>query len=320
MSDDNLLHDLRELLAQDEDPDETPKDARRRNLMILGGAAGGILVLVILCVLVYSRLITPRLQAGRQTQAAEEATELAALNPSDTPTPRPPTVTPTPIAPSETPTIAVTETVPATPEPSPSPTVATATPTPTGTPVPSTTPDVLFNEDFEGSGGAWPARSEETYAFGIRNGMFRIFVDTFFVDIWTVRARDYPDVRLEVDLARAAGPEGAYAGLVCRFQNNANYYAFVLDGAGAYRIFRKSGGVSTDLEEAGSSVSVLSGEAINKLRADCVGDTLTLSINGQMLVQVQDDVFENGQVGLVAGTLEDPGVEVFFDNFIIANP
>lgn len=320
MSDDDLFHDLRELLSQDQDEDETPEDARRRNLYIIGGAAGGILIIVVLCIVVYSRMIAPRLEAGRQTQVAEEATQIAALNPSETPTPPPPTSSPTPIAPSETPTPDVAETSTSTPLPSPSPTVPSPTPTVTETPVPTSTPDVLFDENFEGSGGAWPPADEETYQFGIRNGAFRMFVDTFFVDIWTVRGRQYPDVRLEVDLSKAGGPETGYAGLICRFQNNGNYYAFVVDGAGTYRIFRKSGGVSSDLADPVVSAGAALGEAAHRLRADCVGNTLSLYVDGEMLVQVQDEAFENGQVGLLAGTQADPGLEVFFDNLIIANP
>ncbi len=327
-----MLKNLRELFEEDDQEFETLEDARRRTIMLAAVIGGGILFLVLLCFAGYSLFLGPRRAAARQTQVAENQTQIAVINLGEggsaspenaVPETQPPAPTRTRI-PSRTPSPSV--------EPSPSPTsletatparpTATQPPTATATPTsaPTTTPEIVFQEDFEGSGGAWPSADEDTYSYGTADGGFRIFVDAIFVDIWSVREREFADVRLELDVAQVAGPENGFAGLVCRFQNSANYYGFVVSGDGSARIFRKSGGVFNDLGDPAPRGSVRSGDVTNRIRADCTGNVLALFVNGQMVAQVEDDFFTDGLVGLVAGTQDLPGMEVLFDNFVIANP
>jgi hypothetical protein len=62
------------------------------------------------------------------------------------------------------------------------------------------------------------------------------------------------------------------------------------------------------------------GTADNHLRADCVGDTLTLYANGVQLFQTQDSDFAKGNVGLIAGSYDTAPVTVYFDNFVVTQP
>ncbi len=327
-----MLKDLRELFDEDEEESfDTPEDVRRRTMIIIGGVAGGVILLIVICVAIYSIFFGPAQTAARQTQVAENATQIAAINqgtaeasagteaaatslaasPTPTRTPRPsPTETQ---AGTKTPTEVPTNTVEPTETPTP-------TLVPTNTPAPTTTPDVIFNENFEGSGGAWPPADQDTYSYGTALGGFRIIVKSAQVDSWTVRNREFTDVRLEVEVSRLAGPEAGVGGLICRFQNSGNYYAGVVDGQGGYRIIEKRGGVNNDLVEPGQADVIVTGEEFNRIRFDCVGDVLTLYVNGQKMAEVQDDSFTEGNVGLLASTFELPGLEVLFDNFLIARP
>ena len=54
--------------------------------------------------------------------------------------------------------------------------------------------------------------------------------------------------------------------------------------------------------------------------ADCIGETLTLYANGRLLAQVQDDDFETGVVGLLAGTKLVTGFTARFDNYTLFSP
>jgi len=56
------------------------------------------------------------------------------------------------------------------------------------------------------------------------------------------------------------------------------------------------------------------------VRADCVGSTLTLYVNGEKLEQVTDSTFDSGDVGLLGGSFETGGVDLLFDNFIVYQP
>ena len=69
-----------------------------------------------------------------------------------------------------------------------------------------------------------------------------------------------------------------------------------------------------------SSDKIKTGIAINHLRADCNGNTLTLYANGFQFAQVQDPNLKHGDVGLLAGTFSHPGVDVIFDNFVVMKP
>jgi hypothetical protein len=315
-----MLRDLRDLLEEEEEEDfPTASDVRRRNLLLGGGILVGIIVIALLCWGTFSLVINPRTKA-RQTQIALNETQVAAIgqvstetvipnSPTHTQTSIPPTPTNTAIPPTATPTEGRTE------EPTSTPTVPLPTSTDTPSPEPTTTPEIIYEENF----GAWSPRVTENYEYGISGDGFRILINIPFLEIWLVRQREFTDIRLEVEVARASGPENGYAGLVCRFQDSANYYGMVVDGAGNYRIFKNLGGVSEDLA-TGQDTALQTGDGVISLRGDCSGDRLILFADGEVLADIQDDAFGEGQVGIIAGTLGLPVYEAFFDNFIIARP
>ena len=74
------------------------------------------------------------------------------------------------------------------------------------------------------------------------------------------------------------------------------------------------------MEAMQPSEAIRPGTALNQLRADCVGESLTLYVNGQLVAQVQDGAFPSGNVGLIAGTYDTLGVDIFFDNLVVREP
>ena len=68
------------------------------------------------------------------------------------------------------------------------------------------------------------------------------------------------------------------------------------------------------------SEAIQQGGAQNTIRADCVGSTLSLYVNGQKLDEVQDTEFASGDVGLIAGSFDTPGTDIHFDNFVVTKP
>ncbi len=327
-----MLKDLRELFEEEENEFETLEDARRRTYLVAGAIGGGLLLLILLCYAGYALLIGPRRSSARQTEVAENQTQIAVISEAGAGGPASvdqateiqtaaPTRTRVPsqtMSPSEPPPLTPTSLTTDTPTPRP----LTPTPSPTATPTsePTTTPEIVFREDFEGSGGAWPSEDKETYSFGTADGGYRIYVNTFFADIWTVRDREFTDVRLELDITKTSGPDDGYAGLICRFQNSGNYYGFTVSGDGGYRIYKKFGGIITDLDNPGQGGIVQTGDAFNQIRADCTGTSLTLFVNGERVAEAEDDAFAEGRVGLVVGTEATAGLDILVDNFLIANP
>ena len=62
------------------------------------------------------------------------------------------------------------------------------------------------------------------------------------------------------------------------------------------------------------------GGKINLIHVECIGDSLALVVNGQSLANVQDPDLIAGDVGLHAGTYDDSGTNMLFDNFGIYAP
>ncbi len=57
------------------------------------------------------------------------------------------------------------------------------------------------------------------------------------------------------------------------------------------------------------------GEEENIIQAECVKDSLSLYVNGQLLDVQQDSEFSAGNVGLLAGIMDDGSTKILFDNF-----
>jgi hypothetical protein len=124
-----------------------------------------------------------------------------------------------------------------------------------------------------------------------------------------------------VDTATLAGPGANRAGLVCRVTGE-QFYFFVISSDGYFAVGRTNGAQSTLLgqDQMALSTNIRTGMAVNHLRADCVGTTLTFFINGFPVAQVNDPVLASGDVGLLAGAFEEGGADIVFDKFIVMQP
>ena len=70
-------------------------------------------------------------------------------------------------------------------------------------------------------------------------------------------------------------------------------------------------------EKMEPSDAIRQGAANNHIRADCIGDILTLYVNGQQVATATDSSFSSGDVGLIAGTFDISNTEINFDNFVV---
>ena len=92
------------------------------------------------------------------------------------------------------------------------------------------------------------------------------------------------------------------------------------DGYYGIGIYTGGQGVLLGQSEMQASDNINKGLAVNHLRADCAGDTLTFYVNGTQVVSAKDARLKSGDVGLLAGTFAQPGVDVIFDNFVALKP
>ncbi len=181
--------------------------------------------------------------------------------------------------------------------------------------------ETLFFDDFSNPLSGWGRFTSAEGTMDYDGGGYRFLVNGLQTHFWSTPGKSFSDVRLEVDVAKVGGPDENRIGLLCRFVEN-DYYFFLLSSDGYYAIgkFVHGSVIQLGQNEMQYSDSVHKGLAVNHLRADCIGNTLTFYVNGQPVAQAQDADLTQGEVGLLAGTFSQPGVDVIFDNFAVIQP
>lgn len=183
--------------------------------------------------------------------------------------------------------------------------------------------DVLFRDDFSDPSSGWDSYRDSDGITDYDNGQYRIQVNQPNFDYWANPGRDFTDVIVEVDATKAAGPDENDFGIICRYRDMDNFYFFLIASDGFYGVGKVADGEQqlVGMGEMQFSSAINQGaDATNEIRAECVGDALTLSANGQVLADVRDDQFSSGDVGLIAGTFDEPGTDVYFDDFVVRRP
>ncbi len=185
----------------------------------------------------------------------------------------------------------------------------------------ATTSNILFQDDFSKTTGGWDTLSD-IGLIGYENNAFHFWVNETSMDYWSTPGLNFTDVHIEVDATMKDGPEDNDFGVLCRYQDANNFYGLLISSDGYYGISKMKDGNHAIIEPSGMQFSdvIRTGKVTNRIQADCIGDTLTLSVNGHKMQEIQDADFTSGDVGLLAGTFDIAGTDIYFDNFIVERP
>ena len=180
----------------------------------------------------------------------------------------------------------------------------------------------LFMDDFSDHENGWKVSVTNTGIVHYDQDTFRIMILEDNADYWSTPGINVKDSISDVDAVKVTGPGNNLFGLVCRWSDQNNYYAFQVSSDGYYGILRVQNGERKVISDNSLQTTNLIryGEKINHLRADCVGNTLSLYVNWNKVAEVNDDTFTAGDVGLIASSLGEAGTDVRFDNFIVLAP
>jgi len=181
---------------------------------------------------------------------------------------------------------------------------------------------VLFQDDFSSPLGGWSRGQEVRFLADYVDGGFLLSVLLPYSEAWSRPSLRFSDVRLEVDVTKLSGPDDNLIGVLCRFQDSQNY-AFLLissDGYAGLGIVRD--GVRSLLADQVfmPHSAIAQGSASNHIRAECSGDRLSLTVNGELVSEGRGNAWADGDVALFVGTYAAAGVEVRFDNFSVIQP
>ena len=119
-----------------------------------------------------------------------------------------------------------------------------------------------------------------------------------------------------MDALKVGGERDNRFGIICRATSPNSFYTFIISSDGYYGIGKINGQEYhlIGMDALQPSSAILKGSALNHLRADCIGDTLTLYVNDNKLIEVRDSEFPAGDIGLIAGTYQTAGTDIRFDN------
>lgn len=184
----------------------------------------------------------------------------------------------------------------------------------------------LYFDDFSDPASGWLQDRGEERSFLYRDGEYQIEVNSPNYSALLGLGLSYYDTIVNVD-AHTDGQTGDSGyGIICRRQDDANYYGFEISEDGYFSIWKREGGVYTFLaywQYSSLIANVSSSTALSEmahLTAACVSDKLTLAVNDRILVEVQDDTFQYGDVGLFVNTYANNEVVAVFDNFSVYEP
>jgi len=188
-------------------------------------------------------------------------------------------------------------------------------------------PNLLFRDDFSQLTSGWDRHTAAEATTDYDAGQYLIAVQDTGVDVWASPGLDFTDATLEADAARFAGPTNNEFGLICRYKRDgdkSSFYFFLISSDGYAAVGKVSKNKRTYLNSTGNfeaSSAIKTGDAAsNHLAATCNGKSMSFSVNGTLVGKFEDTEFTHGDVGLIAGTFDEGGVKIHFDNFSARKP
>jgi hypothetical protein len=181
---------------------------------------------------------------------------------------------------------------------------------------------VLFWDDFSDPTSGWDTWAEARSMVIYENGGLRFHVGEPNYDFWSRPGKRYEDARIAVEATLLDGPQNNDYGILCRYRNPEHFYAFLISSDGYAGIIKVTGGeyqvISAETMEYHEAIKT--GKETNFIGVDCSGSNLVMHVNNERVAQAEDSEYVSGEVGLLVGAYDEPDVDVFFDNFVVAEP
>jgi len=194
----------------------------------------------------------------------------------------------------------------------------------TATLAPVSSPDPgsgIFLDDFSDPCSGWEIDETAGSAYGYRDGRFYFDLrDSDQISLSTP-GLNLSDVVIDVRSVQTSSAVDNSWGMICRYLDIDNYYGFEISDDQTFTIYAFIEGNFVSLKDWSLLPSIASGDgAQNRLSASCVGDTLSLSLDGQEVARVSDRRLTAGDIGLTASTYDGAGATVQFDDLRIQTP
>lgn len=190
-------------------------------------------------------------------------------------------------------------------------------------PTPSLPLGVLLVDDFSDPSSGWATGADADGSLDYERGqyVFRVQTDSYFT--WgNLARREFDNARIEVEVDNQSSSAEPTFGVICHYQDAANFYYAGFGSDGYYAIVRSEAGADTFLtaeraEWAPSDAITKNADAYT-LAVECANGAITLLVDGAMIASAEDATFTSGQIGLFVLTFDQPEAHVRFDNLQIS--
>jgi hypothetical protein len=178
---------------------------------------------------------------------------------------------------------------------------------------------IIYQDDFSDVTTGWPVQSDASGSVGYSNGQYFIEVDEPTFYNWVNGGENLADMVITVNTEVIQTTGNGEYGLICRYQDNDNFYLLTITEDSKYAIILREKGNWVNLVDY-SGFDRQSDPKNSKIEASCIGNTLTLSVNGEILEKVNDNTVKNGDYGLIIGTDVKSGLRIAFDDLVVKQP
>lgn len=166
---------------------------------------------------------------------------------------------------------------------------------------------LVFQDDFTNPESGWHVQAGPAGSMGYQESLFWIQVQAPQTNLVATLPESFwfpADLEVEVQARKAVGSNDNLFGLICRYQDDLNYYWFVISSDGYYGIGKVKEGQVTliNRDQMPPSEVIQQNDSWNHLRATCIDSSLSLYVNGHLVDQQQDGDFASGNIGLIAGS------------------
>ena len=181
---------------------------------------------------------------------------------------------------------------------------------------------VLFSDDFSTNDNGWKTWNQDNAYVNIEGGGLYFQINEPEYDYWSKPGYKFGNLVIQTDAIKVGGPNNNSYGVICRMLDEANFYAFLISSDGYAGILRVKEGIYELLNNDSMEffAEIAQGDALNQITATCSDTQLSLAINGKIVLQEEDTNFTVGDIGFIAGTFTEPGVEIIFDNLVVLQP
>jgi hypothetical protein len=181
---------------------------------------------------------------------------------------------------------------------------------------------VLFSDDFSDESSGWVTYDYYDGWVAYLNGHLDITdYEAYMAALYSESQHYFTDFILEVETWLVGGTDNNWQEVGCRFRDTDNYYLFAISADGYYFVEKWVYGVKTYLVSVTYSPYIHQGQGVtNLIRIECIGSSLSLSVNGHVLATATDATFTGGDITLAASAINDTFTEVAYDNIVVSKP